>query len=93
MTVALSGMYHVEARCTWDSNTTGNRLLQINGTGISYTMDGFYQTASAALVGGATQVSTGVIFLAAGAIIKAVAYQTSGSTRQVTNANFKVIRL
>ena len=93
MTVALAGVYHIEARCTWDSNTTGNRLLQIIGTGVTYTMDSNWQNASAALVGNAAQICTGAIFLAAGATVKANVYQTSGGTRQVLNANLKLVRL
>jgi len=93
MTVALAGVYHVEARCTWDANTTGNRRLDIVATGVTYTMDGSWQQASAALVGNAAQVTTGSIFLGAGATVKAQAYQTSGGSRTVLNAILKLVRL
>jgi hypothetical protein len=93
MTVALAGAYHVEARCTWDANTTGNRQLLIIGTSVTYTMDNNWQIASGALVGGATQVTTGIIFLGAGATVKANVYQNSGGTRTVGNANLKLVRL
>jgi hypothetical protein len=93
MTVALAGVYHVEARCTWDANTTGNRRLDIVATSVTYTMDGSWQQASGALVGNAAQVTTGSIFLGAGATVKAQAYQTSGGSRQVLNAILKLVRL
>lgn len=93
VTVAMAGLYQLEARVTWDSNTTGNRLLQFSATSVVYTMDGAWQNASGALVGNATQIATGVIMLNAGGTVKAQVYQTSGGSRNVLNANFKVIRV
>lgn len=92
-TVATAGMYQVSAVCTWDSNTTGNRLLAFVMTGSVYPMDSNWQVASGALVGNASQQATGIVSLNAGATVKAQVYQTSGATRQVTNANIKIVRL
>lgn len=92
-TVALAGLYQVSAAVTWDSNTTGNRTLLFALTNSNYTLDSSWQAASAALVGNATQQATGIVSLNAGSTVKAQVYQTSGATRQVTNANVKIVRL
>lgn len=92
-TVALAGLYMLEARCTWDANTTGNRLLQFSSTGVVYTLDGSWQNASGALVGNAAQIAVGIVSLNAGATVKAQVYQTSGGSRNLLNANMKIVRL
>lgn len=94
-TVALAGVYMVDARAIWDSNTTGIRRIAVGGTGFTYaTMDVQYQSVLATnLTYGLTTVATGAVFLNAGATVKAVLYQTSGTTRTITNASIKIVRL
>lgn len=91
--VVLSGLYQVTATVSWDSNTTGNRTLLFSMSSSPYTLDSSWQTASAALVGNGTQQATGIVYLIGPATIKAQVYQTSGATRQITNANIKIVRL
>lgn len=94
-TVALAGYYHVDARCVWDSNTTGIRRIAVGGTGFTYsTMDAQWQSVLATnLTYGLTTVASGIVALSAGATVKAVLYQTSGATRTITNGIFKIVRL
>lgn len=95
ITVALAGMYMVDARCIWDSNTTGIRHISVGGTGFTYgSIDAQYASmlATNLTYGLAMQVS-GVVALNAGAVLKANVYQTSGTTRTITDGAFKVVRL
>lgn len=94
-TVALAGVYMVDARAIWDSNTTGVRRIAVVGSGFTYgTMDYQYQSVLATnLAYGLTNVATGAVFLNAGATVKAQLYQTSGTTRTITNGSIKIVRL
>lgn len=94
-TVNVAGLYHVEARAIWDANTTGLRRVAIIGSGFGQNsfMEAQYQSVLATNLGyGLTNVATGTVFLNAGATIKASLYQTSGTTRTITGASFKVVR-
>jgi len=94
-TVALAGVYLVDARAIWDSNTTGVRRIAVVGTGFTYsTMDAQWQSVLPTnLTYGLTAVASGAIFLNAGATVKAQLYQTSGATRTITNGSVKIVRL
>jgi hypothetical protein len=94
-TVALAGIYQVDGRVIWDSNTTGVRHIAIGGTGFTYgSIDAQYDSILATnLTYGLAQQVSGTIALNAGAVIKFVAYQTSGTTRTITDGVFKVVRL
>jgi hypothetical protein len=94
-TVALAGVYFVDARAIWDSNTTGIRRIAVVGTGFTYsTMDAQWQSVLPTnLTYGLTAVASGAIFLNAGATVKAQLYQTSGATRTITNGSVKIVRL
>lgn len=93
-TVSIAGVYHVDARCIWDSNTTGVRRIAVTGTGFTYsTMDVQWQSVLATnLTYGLTTVASGMVFLSAGATVKASLYQTSGTTRTITNGSLKIVR-
>ena len=92
-TIALAGLYLFEARCTWDSNTTGQRQLLFATTGVVYTMDGTWQNAPASSVANSTQIAVGIVAVTAGATVKAQVFQTSGTTRTIGNAVMKIVRL
>lgn len=94
ITVNVAGVYHVDARCIWDSNTTGIRRIALIGSGFTYsTMDQQWQSVLPTnLTYGLTAVASGMVFLNAGATIKASLYQTSGSTRTITNGSIKIVR-
>ena len=93
-TVNLAGLYHVDAICSWDSNTTGSRVLGINGTSFVYTMDSEQQSVLATTIAyQAYQRTSKIIRLNAGATVKAYILQNSGATRTVSNASLKIARL
>lgn len=93
-TVALAGLYHIAAVCTWDSNTTGSRVLGMNGSGFVYTLDTSWPSLLAStLVYQGVQRASGIVSLSAGATVKAFALQNSGGNRTVGNVSFKIVRL
>jgi hypothetical protein len=94
ITVNVAGVYHVDARCIWDSNTTGVRRIAVIGSGFTYgTMDQQWQSVLPTnLTYGLTAVASGMVFLNAGATVKVSLYQTSGSTRTISNGSFKIVR-
>ncbi len=93
-TVNLAGLYHVDAICQWDSNTTGSRVLGINGTSFVYAMDSEQQSVLATTIAYQTyQRTSKIIRLNAGATVKAYILQNSGATRTVNNASLKIARL
>jgi hypothetical protein len=92
-TVVSAGLYHVEARCAWDANTTGSRMLAVNGTGFVYALDDDWPSDLATNIAyqGRQQIS-GIISLSAGATVKAYVLQNSGGNRTVSNASIKLVR-
>lgn len=93
-TVNMAGMYIIDARCVWDSNTTGSRELAVNGSGFPYGLDDQYSSilASAIVYTAEMQIS-GVVYLNAGATVKAFGRQNSGATRTISDAIFKIARM
>jgi hypothetical protein len=94
MTVNVAGVYHADAICSWDANTTGSRVLGINGTGFVYAMDSEQQSVLATSIAyQGYQRTSKIIRLNAGATVKAFILQNSGATRTVSNASLKLVRL
>lgn len=94
-TVAVAGLYILDARCIWDSNTTGVRHIAVGGSGFTYgTIDAQYDSILATnLTYGLAQQISGVIALNAGAVVRVSLYQTSGTTRTITDGIFKLVRV
>jgi hypothetical protein len=94
-TVALAGIYQVDGRVVWDSNTTGIRHIQVGGTGFTYgSIDAQYESMLATnLTFGLAMQMSGTIALNAGATVKLSVYQSSGTTRTITDGILKIVRL
>lgn len=92
--VATAGLYAVEARCVWDANTTGSRMLAINGSGFVYALDDDWASDLGTNIAyQARQQISGIISLSAGSTVKAYVIQNSGGNRSVSNASIKLVRL
>lgn len=93
-TVNQAGIYMVDAVCVWDSNTTGSRVLGINGTGFVYTLSSSQESTLATNIAyQATQRSSALIRLNSGATVKAYVLQNSGANRTVSNASITIVRI
>lgn len=94
ITCNLAGLYLVDVHCVWDSNTTGSRILNVNGSGFVYALDDNNSSTLATNIAyTAEQQFSSVVSLNAGGTIKAYVQQNSGANRTVSNASLKVIRL
>lgn len=94
ITCNLAGLYLVDVHCVWDSNTTGSRVLNVNGSGFVYALDDNNSSTLATNIAyTAEQQFSSVVSLNAGGTIKAYVLQNSGANRTVSNASLKVIRL
>jgi len=94
ITCNLAGLYLVDVHCVWDSNTTGTRILNVNGSGFVYALDDNNSSTLATNIAyTAEQQFSSVVSLNAGGTIKAYVQQNSGANRTVSNASLKVIRL
>ncbi len=94
-TVALAGIYQVDGRVVWDSNTAGVRHIQVGGTGFTYgSIDAQYESMLATnLTYGLAMQMSGTIALNAGATVRLAVYQSSGSARTITDGIIKIVRL
>jgi hypothetical protein len=94
-TLALAGVYYVSVVATWDANTTGSRIIGINGSGFTYALDDDQpsQLATNIAYGGAVMRASAVIVVSAGATVKAYGLHNSGANRTIGNASLKIVRL